>query len=252
MIGGMYKITEVGKLPNQVDESSGLVLSRSSNTFWTHNDGGGKAELYEIDSTGRLLQNLPLPSIRNYDWEDLAKDDQGNIYVGEFGNNNNTRRDLKIFKFHPANPARMDSITFRYEDQTAFPPEARERNFDCEAFFWHADSLYLFSKNRGKKRVKLYVLPARPGDYVARVRGEIFLKSMVTAADVNPSHTQFAVLTYGKVMLFNLTDHQNLLSDPYLCLKVYRNQAEALAFYNDTDFMITNEQGHLYKVERKK
>jgi hypothetical protein len=97
----------------------------------------------------------------------------------------------------------------------------------------------------------MYVLPDQPGDYTAQVRGEIFIKSMVTAADVNPSHTLFAVLTYGKVLLFRLTDDRRLLREPYLCIKVYRNQAEAIAFINDTDFIITNEQGKMYRVERK-
>jgi hypothetical protein len=32
---------------------------------------------------------------------------------------------------------------------------------------------------------------------------------------------------------------------------VYRNQAEAIAFVNDTDFLITNEQGKMFLVERK-
>jgi uncharacterized protein YjiK len=86
---------------------------------------------------------------------------------------------------------------------------------------------------------------------VAQVRGEVFIKSMVTAADVNPAHNLFAVLTYGKVLLFRLTDNGQLLKDPYLCIKVYRNQAEAIAFVNDTDFLITNEQGKMFLVERK-
>jgi hypothetical protein len=251
VIGGAYKIRQIATLPAEVNESSGLAVAVPGKSYWTHNDGGSKPALYEVDATGKLLRTLDLPGLRNRDWEDLTRDAAGNLYIGDFGNNNNTRRNLKIYRLHPDRPGQADSITFRYADQTAFPPRERERNFDCEAFFWHADSLYLFSKNRGRKNVKMYVLPAQPGDHVAQVRGEVFIKSMVTAADVNPAHNLFAVLTYGKVLLFRLTDNGKLLKDPYLCIKVYRNQAEAIAFVNNTDFLITNEQGKMYLVERK-
>lgn len=251
VIGGAYQISRVATLPDAVNESSGLLVAQQGQSFWTHNDGGSPPALYEIDTSGKLLRTLLLKGIRNRDWEDLAQDQKGNIYIGDFGNNNNTRRDLKIYKVHPLHPEQIDSIMFRYPDQTEFPPKEKERNFDCEAFFWHADSLYLFSKNRGKKNVKMYALPDRPGNYVSSLKGDIFIKSMVTAADINPSHTLFAVLTYGKVLLFRLSDDQHLLKDPYLCIKVYRNQAEAIAFVNDTDFMITNEQGKMYLVKRK-
>lgn len=252
VIGGAYSISQIATLPRVLNESSGIVVAQPDQSFWSHNDGGSKPELFEIDYKGKLLRTLPLPHLRNRDWEDLARDTDGNIYIGDFGNNSNYRKDLKIYKFNPSQPQKADSITFRYADQTEFPPREKERNFDCEAFFWHADSLYLFSKNRGKKNVKMYVVPAKPGDYTAQVRGEVFLKSMVTAADINPGHTLFAVLTYGKVLLFRLTDETNLLRNPDLCIKVYRNQAEAIAFINETDFVITNEQGKMFLVEKKK
>ncbi|HEX8529646.1 MAG TPA: hypothetical protein VF646_06465, partial [Cytophagales bacterium] len=179
VIGGAYKIRQIATLPAEVNESSGLAVAVPGKSYWTHNDGGSKPALYEVDATGKLLRTLDLPGLRNRDWEDLTRDAAGNLYIGDFGNNNNTRRNLKIYRLHPDRPGQADSITFRYADQTAFPPRERERNFDCEAFFWHADSLYLFSKNRGRKNVKMYVLPAQPGDHVAQVRGEVFIKSMV-------------------------------------------------------------------------
>jgi sugar lactone lactonase YvrE len=34
----------------------------------------------------------------NIDWEDITKDKDGNLYVGDFGNNDNERKDLCIYK----------------------------------------------------------------------------------------------------------------------------------------------------------
>jgi hypothetical protein len=246
-----YKITKTGTLPKEIPESSGLATARPGQSFWTHNDGGSPPELFEIEATGKVLRKLPLPAIRNRDWEDLAQDDAGNLYIGDFGNNLNQRRDLTIYKLHPDTPERIDSITYRYEDQTQFPPPKDARNFDAEAFLWYAGNLYIFSKNRGSQRVNVYILPDQPGDYVAKMYGSFRLRGQVTAADINPARTRFAVMAYGKVVLFDLAEGQPLLNQPALCVKVARTQTEAIRFVNDTDFIITNEQQRIFLVERQ-
>ncbi|WP_314000653.1 SdiA-regulated domain-containing protein [Xanthocytophaga flava] len=247
-----YKVTKIGQLPEIISESSGLATDSIPTVLWTHNDGGSPADIFQVTDKGKLLQKIRLQGIHNHDWEDITNDTQGNIYIGDFGNNNNRRKNLAIFKVNPRHPEKIDSIRFSYEDQTAFPPAPEDRNFDCEAFFWHADSLYLFSKNRGNRIEKMYVLPATAGNHIARIRSTVKIKSMVTAADMNPSGTQMALLTYGKVFVFNIKNPNNFFQEPYECIKLARSQAEALTYINDTDFIISNEQGTMYRVERKK
>ena len=92
-----YKISKIGNLPPIANESSGIART-GKGTFWTHNDSGGKPELYEIDSTGKLLSTKVIPNSENTDWEDLTEDENGNIYIGDFGNNGNTRHSLTVYK----------------------------------------------------------------------------------------------------------------------------------------------------------
>ena len=61
-----------------------MVATAKDSTFWVHNDGGNKAELFEIDRKGKLLTTLPLPKAKNIDWEEITRDEKGNIYVGDF------------------------------------------------------------------------------------------------------------------------------------------------------------------------
>ncbi len=247
-----YKVSKIGRLPALANESSGLARNGEHQTLWTHNDSGGRPELFEIDYEGNLLSTLIVPNAQNTDWEDLAQSPDGTLYIGDMGNNGNNRQDLTIYPLSPTQKS-LPPITFRYADQTALPPPSSAFNFDCEAFFYYKDTLYLFSKNRGKKDllVKLYGLPARPGDYTIPVKDSIFINSPVTAADVNPSGTTFALLTYGKILLFGIENGKINFDHPKDCIKIGKGQEEALVFVNDTDLILSNEQRGLYLVKHK-
>ena len=79
------------KLSATLNEVSGLYLE-TPNHFWWLNDGGNKAALYQTDGAGNITKTIALPRFQNRDWEDLSKDDKGNIYIGDFGNNTNQRK----------------------------------------------------------------------------------------------------------------------------------------------------------------
>ena len=244
-----YKINKIGKLSAVVNESSGLAKGSNANSFWTHNDSGGKAELYEIDSTGKLLSTQKITNAINTDWEDLASDDRGTIYIGDFGNNANMRRSLNIYKISSPNQE-PEKITFSYADQKEFPPKTENLNYDCEAFFYHEDRLYLFSKNRSKSShvVKLYQLPSIPGNYSAQPTDSISIETQVASADISPDGKTFALLTYGKILLFEIRDGQVNFKKPKGCFRFVNKQSEALIFINNTDMLVTNEQGDLFKI----
>jgi hypothetical protein len=248
--GQDYHICQIGKMPPQVPESSGIVFNQDS-TCWTHNDGGNASALYQINTQGKLLATLGLPKLPNYDWEDLSTDNLGNLYIGDFGNNRNDRRELFIYKLNPKNPLRIDTIKFSYADQKAFPPIKPEKNFDCEAFFWLKGSLYLFSKNRGDKKVKYYKIPDQAGTYRIAPEKSIYLQASITGASVSPKKDKFVLLGYGKMYFFKIIDEKNLFSKPYLCLKLARGQTEAIAFIDDKHLLITNEKGKIFLLTLK-
>ncbi|WP_149241468.1 hypothetical protein [Dyadobacter sp. 32] len=244
-----YKISKIGKLSSVVNESSGLAKGLRNNSFWTINDSGGAPELYEIDSTGRLRSTRPVADATHVDWEDLTQDSLGHIYIGDFGNNANTRRSLNIYKISENNLG-TEKITFSYSDQKDFPPSPENLNYDCEAFFYHHENLYLFSKNRSKTNhfVKMYKIPSVAGNYVASPQDSIQIKTQVTSAAISPDGKTFALLTYGKILLFDVGSEGVNFDRPKGCFRFVHKQAEALIFLNNTDMLATNEQGQLYKI----
>lgn len=245
-----YEIRKTGRLDAQINESSGLETTSDGN-FWTHNDAGGANMLFKINAAGEVLEEVTLAKTSNKDWEDITRDDNGNLFIGDFGNNSNSRQNLKIYCVKEQQPEQTDTILFHYPDQEKFPPPKDQRNFDCEAFLWHNGNLYLFTKNRSKgTEVKIYKLPDQPGRYTAELIGSINTDEMITAADISPDGKLIALLGYGKIYMLEVSEDDVLHGKKY-CVKFPESgQAEGLVFINNTDFIFTNEGGKIFKAVR--
>lgn len=185
-------------LSDTLREISGLTYT-TKGQLWALNDSQNPASLYLLDvQTGQIKQVIAL-NIPNRDWEDLASDPQGRLYLGDFGNNLNKRKDLCVFIYDP-NLKTLDSILFNYADQLEFPPvKQTDWNFNCEAMIFWRDSLHIFSKNRfeGSGIVKHYVIPAQPGKYTAVIKEQMMLPhAVVTGASMHPDGRYLALCTY--------------------------------------------------------
>lgn len=243
------EVQRIGRLDSRISESSGLAFA-SDSTYWTHSDGGSLNELYLFNLEGELLQTVPL-QVPNRDWEDLAEDEQGNLYIGNFGNNANTRRNLQVYKIQPETRTVEDTIRFRYADQIEFPPARPERHYDLEGFFYHTDSLYLFTKSRALRKTitKRYSLPAEGGYHALAPQEELRVKSPITAAAKSPAQDQFALLGYGRLYLFGMDDGRVNFSGKRSCLPIGKTgQAEAVLYLSPNQLLITNENGKIYLV----
>lgn len=256
LLGQSLTLRELASLPNVLPESSGIELN-DRNTIWSHNDGGNPPALYELDTLGNLLRTITILNTSNDDWEDITQDDEGNIYIGGFGNNSNTRQNLKIYKI--PNPATFsgdsiqpDLIYFSYPDQTAFPPPASELHFDMEAMIWLNDSLYLFSKNRTDPFdgfTKIYRLPDKPGTYIA-AKGDSFytgpgpaISYWITAADISPDDKKLVLLSHDKLWLFSCFEGAGFFDGDVQQLALGSfTQKEAVCFINEDELYITDEE----------
>ncbi|RSK35382.1 hypothetical protein [Hymenobacter metallilatus] len=248
-----YTISEIGRISSRARESSGLENAGPEGDLWTHADGGNTAHLYRITRQGDLLQALDLEPLQNIDWEDLTQDEDHRLYIGDFGNNQNKRRNLRIYRLSGPELRQVDTLHIRYPDQQSFPPRKPQRNFDCEAFYYYQDSLYLFTKNRGTSGlVKQYVVPAQPGRYTARLADSLRLPTWVTAADISPDGHRVALLGAGYVFQFERLPGRRLFDGLKTTISIPKSgQTEALVFINNQDFVFSNEKGRLFLAARK-
>ncbi|WP_242922524.1 SdiA-regulated domain-containing protein [Pontibacter liquoris] len=243
------KLQRLAPLPDEVHESSGIVALPQKDHFLTHNDAGNQPFLYEINAAGKLLKSIPIQE-PNKDWEDLTKDDKGNIYIADTGNNNNKRKDLTVYKMSLNNPEKVAAIHFTYEDQYDFPPKKKDMNFDSEALFWYDGHLYLITKDRGRKETaNVYELPDSPGTYKAKKTGSVPMSDLVTGADISPDKKMVALLSEGKLHLFrNLNNPAAFYKENYENLPLPEaGQTEGVAFEDDNTLVITSEGGNIYR-----
>ena len=116
-----------------VNETSGLLYI--NNTLITHNDSANTNQLFDIDTTtGNVTRTVTITNATNVDWEDLTKDDTY-IYIGDFGNYEGDRTDLKVYRIAISDYLNNSSVTadvinFSYADQTDFTTSPFATNFD--------------------------------------------------------------------------------------------------------------------------
>ncbi len=259
------------RLPPDLKEVSGLYLE-SGNSFWWLNDSGWDPILFNTNGRGELIDSICFPQLKNVDWEDLTSDDRGNIYIGDFGNNNNNRKDLRIYIYNKESE-KLDSILYTYPDQKLFPPPLAFRNFNMEGFFWHKNKLHLFSKNRrgvGSYYTKHYTLTDQAGQQVATLKDSIYLKKrIVTGAAISPDGASVALLTYnfkkilGFLPNFSSTIYilRNFEEDNFLSGKLTKRrtpsfliatQWESIDFLNNKTVYVASEQTAFIKPKVKR
>ena len=242
-------------LSKKIEETSGLEII--NNQFITHNDSGGEASIYYLSMKGKILYERKINSVTNKDWEDITKDEKY-IYIGDFGNNYNNRKDLKIYKV----PIDLDSnennetISFNYPEQKSFTIN-KKTIYDCEGIISIENSLVVFTKNRDKKITELYKIPKEPGDYNAKKIGIINTESIVTGADYNKklkllvmtSTKNFSKYYLTKVNNFSLDIRDDYQMNTYE-IPIGKTQVEAVKIIDERNFWITSEDEKNSKFAR--
>ncbi|MEM6702078.1 MAG: hypothetical protein AAF690_05205 [Acidobacteriota bacterium] len=247
-------------------EGSGLARSkRYPGVFWTHNDSGDSARLFAIDRRGKQLGEWRVSGARNQDWEAVAIDDQGRLYIGDIGNNANARRDLAVYIVEEPDPATgggtipsLKRLRYRFPD-LPYPPPPNRRNYDAEAMFWTGGNLYLLSKHRSNTQTRLYRFRSlsEEAEQVLEALGEPFdtletglpRGGMVTAADLSDDGKQLAVLTYHHLFIFDDPEqlHLSQLRSKTRLVAAVAIQCEGLA-WDGEDLVFSNEQGFLHRL----
>ena len=255
-----------------VESSSGVIKSGlRENFYWTHDDSvdyGQTPKTYivgfKFDEMGiGGVQKVTLEGIMNVDWEDIDCDNDGNLIVGDIGDNI-VRRDFTLYRFKEPKKGQeivkdqdIEKIVFRF-------PGGEEYN--NEALFYADNSFYILTKEYGK--TKMYRLPedkidtrrVNIADYIGEFEflGDSKLANFMdatTGADISEDEMSMVFNTYKGIYLFKRSEKNTNFFDGkvyYYPLKwdFRKYQYEAITFIDgDKKLLLTSEQGEIYTVD---
>ena len=232
-----------------LDETSGLLFYK--NNIITHNDSGNQANLYEINSdTGAILRTITITNATNIDWEDITQD-ASYIYIGDIGNNNGDRTDLKIYKISKEdydgtdNMAVAEIISYSYPNQLDFTPNLNNTNWDAEGLISYGDKLLVFSKNWKDNKVNVYSIPKTAGTHSAVLESSYNTNGLITSAttSLNENIIYFTgyssseapfMYTIHNIPANSLDIFSGIISEKIVDIVPIGNQVEAIALFETT------------------
>jgi hypothetical protein len=208
------------------------------------------------------MKHVRLEGAENIDWEEIAQDELY-LYVGDFGNNEGSRTDLRIYKIDKSDlydtVVVPEIIQFSYPDQSDFTPAPYNTPFDCEAMISTGDTLQLFTKNWTGGDTHIYKVPAVPGNYIAVAGDSLKIDGQVTASAYSAGNHCLYLLGY-----FNFIPFLSVLQDfipgenfkglmqTYSFPDNFGTQTEGIALPDNGEILVSCEKGYgiptLYKA----
>lgn len=206
---------KIASLSDSLKESSGLM--NFEGRLFSFNDSGNTSEIFEIKPGSPYIEKTFRTGLKNIDWEAITNDGE-NFYIGEFGNNLGSRKDLKIYKV----PFRNDSlivdsikiIPFYYPEQDDFTPKNINNNFDAEAMIFLGGNIHIFTKEWITNTVSHYVIDQNISDNQPAHKLESFDTGFVVT-DASFYDNKLYVVGYTKkarvfMMIFEKDENGNL------------------------------------------
>lgn len=261
----IVNFSSLGELPIELTEPSGMQFIYNPLNghfeYWIHNDYSMNYEplihsirLDDITTITRTI-DLDIPYI---DFEEMAMDDNENLYIGDFGNWVYPN-DPIVYKFQGPNsysgstPPLIESIHYEYPTTGVT---------DAETMIHLNGSLYIFSKtvspnidpSLDPNFTYVYKIPDSPAaggaNHVAVLHDT---KQVIFPTDVNPNRYKIVgaalspnkkvltLLSYERIWIFSCFEGDDFFGGTATSIAVNYRQHEAVSFLNNHQIVLTKE-----------
>ncbi|MET9471537.1 WD40 repeat domain-containing protein [Streptomyces sp. NPDC002922] len=231
----------------RITESSGLAASRAHpGIYWTHNDSEDGPYIYAVDSrTGRTVATITMRGVgAPRDVEAISLGPDGNLYVGDIGDNLNGSWDhVWIYRF--PEPKVLKDATVR---ATQFDVKYADGARNAEALMVHPKTgrVYIASKNEGGGG--LYEGPARLTTGRTNVFRRVGEVPWVTDGTFSPDGKELVLRSYFSARGYAFEDGR--LGADHRVDAPLQGQAESVTYTADGSALMFGSEGARSEVVR--
>lgn len=238
----------------RIPEASGVVAShRHPGVFWVHNDSGNPPLLFAVRAEGRIVGRFRV-GVANVDWEDIALDDQGRLYLGDIGNNDGRLPLRAIYRLDEPDPSKPIDRPLAATLATFYSPTSATGRFDAEAMILNGPEMILVAKAHDGREAELLAVPLDPPAPLIRPARPRLLGRLakftepVTGASVSRDGTLLAVCSGSVARVYTKTTK---LPWPLLAEVPYDAPAVEGIAWDGLDLVLVAEGGAMYRITEK-
>ncbi len=189
-------------------------------------------------------------TVPNVDWEDIATDNDGHLYLGEIGNNGGRLPVRAIYRLEEPDPAQPSEAPLPVQLASFYRfPEGKR--FDAEGLIVEGGRAVVVSKGFDGRDADLYAIPLEPPASVFRPALPERIGTLsgfvepVTGADLSADERLLAVCSLGVARVYQRLEHGAWL--PIGEAHYRADGIEAIA-WDGRDLILAGEGRGLYRI----
>jgi hypothetical protein len=236
--------------PKAIPEASGIVKSRRHpGIFWVHNDSGNASILFAIRRDGTIVRKVPV-AVVNVDWEDIAADEQGHLYLGDIGNNGGLLPVRVIYRIDEPDPGKPATVPLR-ASSASYYKLSRSNRFDAEGLFIDEHVVVIVSKRIDGGEAELYTVPLEPPSPLLRPAEPMLIGTLprfvepATGASLSVDHRLLAVCSTTVVRVY-----QRGRERPWDLIAEAAHDRQSIEgiSWDGGDLLLVSEGGGVYRI----
>ena len=235
-----------------IRETSGIVEEpwKHPGVFWILSVSGNPAALPAIRRDGRVLASFAVAA-PNVDWEDIATDDTGHLFLGDIGNNATLLPLRAIYRIDEPDPSRPSKKPLPVTLATFYRFASKSERFDAESLFVVGSDAFLIAKRFDGRDAGLYALALHPAATLLKPATPRSVGTVpgftepATGAALSEDGRRLAVVSTRAVRVYDRDGRGGLTLRGTVRYK--ERDAEAIA-WDGPDLILVTESGLLFRL----
>lgn len=231
----------------RVTESSGLAASRAHpGIYWTHNDSDDGPYIYAVDSrTGKTVATITMRGVgQPRDVEAISLGPDGNLYVGDIGDNLNGSWD-HVWIYRLPEPKVLKDATVR---ATQFDVKYADGARNAEALMVHPKTGRVYIASKNEDGGGLYEGPAELTTGRTNVFRQVGEVPWVTDGAFSPDGKELVLRSYFSARAYAFENGR--LGADHAVQAPLQGQAESVTYTADGSALMFGSEGERSDVVR--